>query len=325
MKALQTWTAHCGLLWALSAYAASATPLQTYTEAIPVQGGKSLAIKMVQVPGGTFSMGSPSGEAGREKHESPPHQVRVSPFYLCTTEITIELFLAYYEETHTSKKAFERAQAAQKKSSAAGGEVDAITGPTPVFGDMTMGYDHQHPAIGMTWHNAMTFCRWLAQKTGKPYRLPTEAEWEYAYRAGSQEAYGSVSDTETLPDYAWYADNADGTNPVAQKKPNAWGLYDMGGNVSEWVLDFYSAKTYGQRTPPSPVVDPQGPKTGRVHVARGGDFASPARNLRCAARGFEEDFWRFGDPQFPKSKWWLPELDIIGIRVAMSRDPDSQE
>lgn len=312
----------CGLIWALCASVASATSLPIHTETIPIRDGKPLTIEMVLIPGGTFHMGSPASEAGHEAHEGPPQAVQVNPFYLCTTEITIELFLAYYEETHTTKKAFERAEAAKKRP---GGEVDAITGPTAVFGDMTMGYDHQHPAIGMTWRNGKTFCRWLTQKTGKPYRLPTEAEWEYAYRAGGQEAYGSVSDTETLPDYAWYADNADGTNPVAQKKPNAWGLHDMGGNVSEWVLDFYSAKTYAERTSPSPVVDPQGPKTGRVHVARGGDFGSSAQNLRCAARGFEEDFWRFGDPQFPKSKWWLPELDIIGVRVAMSRGADSQE
>ncbi|MCH8194385.1 MAG: SUMF1/EgtB/PvdO family nonheme iron enzyme, partial [Planctomycetes bacterium] len=251
MSTLPSMSVHCGLLWALCASVASATSLQIHTEAIPIEGGKPISIEMVLIPGGTFQMGSPASEAGHEAHEGPAQAVRVNPFYLCTTEITIEFFLAYYEETHTTKKAFERAQTIKKES---GGEVDAITGPTPVFGDMTMGYDHRHPAIGMTWHNAMTFCRWLAQKTGKPYRLPTEAEWEYAYRAGSQGAYGSVKDTEVLRDHAWFADNADGTNPVAQKKPNAWGLYDMGGNVSEWVLDFYSAKTYAERTPPSPVV-----------------------------------------------------------------------
>jgi len=114
-------------------------------------------------------MGSPASQAGHEAHEGPPQAVQVSPFYLCATKITIEFFLAYYEETYTTKKAFERAQAVKKES---GGEVDAIIGPAPVFGDMTMGYDHQRPTIGTTWHDAMTFCRWLAQKTGKPYRLP---------------------------------------------------------------------------------------------------------------------------------------------------------
>jgi formylglycine-generating enzyme required for sulfatase activity len=188
---------------------------------------------------------------------------------------------------------------------------------------MTMGYSKQHPALGMTWHNAMTFCKWLSEKTGKTYRLPTEAEWEYACRAGSTSMFAHGDDPDGLTDYAWFDENADDEiHAVGKKKPNAWGLHDMLGNVNEWVFDFYSSDAYAAAAKQNPAVNVQGPKTGKVHVARGGAYESPAEELRCASRAFEEDWWRFGDPQIPKSIWWLPELDIIGIRVARSIDDD---
>ena len=283
-----------------------------YTETITVKDGSKLSLDMVLIPGGTFTMGSPAGEAERLEHEGPQRQVQVNPFYLCTTETTLELFLAYYGETGTAKKDFIETEAAQKEEQTKDG-VNAITGPTPVYGDMTMGYSKKHPAIGGTWHNAMTFCRWLSQKTGKKYRLPTEAEWEYAARCGSNSAFGVCDSEESMKDYAWFTDNADmEPHAVGTKKPNAWGLYDMNGNVREWVQDFYSPAAYTLDAK----ANPTGPAEGKVHVARGGFYDSPAGELRCAARAFEEDWWRMNDPQIPKSKWWLPQIDSIGFRVA---------
>jgi formylglycine-generating enzyme required for sulfatase activity len=248
--------------------------------------------------------------------------VHLQPFYLCTTETTLELFLAYYQETVSAKKDFFEMQEAKKDEEQAGKEdVHAITGPTPVYGDLTMGYEETHPAIGMTWHNATVFCKWLSQKTGKSYRLPTEAEWEYAGRAGTTHVFGFGDDPNGLVDVAWCEDNADGeTQPVGKKRPNAWGLYDMLGNVCEWVHDFYSPTTYQEAAKDNPAVNPRGPETGKVHVARGGAYHSTAEELRCAARLFEEDWWRSGDPQIPKSKWWLPDMDFIGFRVARSAE-----
>ena len=147
---------------------------------------------MVLIPGGTFTMGSPAGEADRAEHEGPQRQVQVNPFYLCTTEITLELFLAYYQETGHRQEGVRRERGGPEDEAENAAGVNAITGPTPVYGDMTMGYSKKHPAIGGTWHNATTFCRWLSQKTGKKYRLPTEAEWEYAARAGSTSAVRRV-------------------------------------------------------------------------------------------------------------------------------------
>jgi formylglycine-generating enzyme required for sulfatase activity len=299
-----------------------------YTETIAAPNGEKLSLEMVLIPGGTFTMGSPAGEAGRADHEGPQHKVQVDPFYLCTTEATIELFLAYYQETGTAKKDFIDVQEDKKNDEAAQKKdgVDAITGPTPVYGDMTMGYSKKHPAIGMTWHNAMTFCQWLSQKTGKKYRLPTEAEWEYAARAGTTYVFGYGDDPEKLGDYAWYEATADfEINAVGTKKSNAWGLYDMQGNVREWVHDFYSPTAYEAMARKNPAVNPQGPESGEVHVARGGCYDSPAEELRCAARGFEEEWWRMNDPQIPKSKWWLPQIDVIGFRVAACAEDDAQK
>ena len=304
---------------AASQAAAQDRPAKKFTETVTTKAGEKISLDMVLIPAGNFRMGSPTNEAGRKDDEGPQHEVRVDNFYLCTTETTIELFMAYYQETVSAKRDFISTQESQKQTEKADSEVDAITGPTPVYGDMTMGYENQHPAMGMTWHNAMTFCRWLSKNTEKEYRLPTEAEWEYACRAGTTDAYGFGSDPEKLKEYAWYEKTADSeTSAIAKKKANAWDLYDMLGNVREWVSDFYSPDAYKQAATKTPATNPKGPETGEIHVARGGDYSCPAEELRCAARAFEEKWWRSGDPQIPKSIWWLPEMDIIGFRVACS-------
>jgi len=302
-----------GVMTVAVTLAGQAASAKKYTETVTSKNGDKFSFEMVLIPGGAFQMGSPADQAGRADDEGPRHEVRLDSFYLCTTEATIGLFLAYYEETVTPKSE----QPAAKKAA----DVDAITGPTPVFGDVTMGYSKKHPAIGGTWHNAVTFCKWLSKKTGKQYRLPTEAEWEYACRAGAKTAYsfGDTPDPRQLVNAGWYKLNS-GHEPheVATRKPNAWGLYDMTGNVREWVSDFYSPAAYKQAAANSPAVNPKGPKTGEVHAARGGDYRASPELLRCAARDFEREWWRAGDPQIPKSNWWLPEMDIIGFRIARS-------
>lgn len=337
-----------------------------YTETVMTKGGEKLSFEMVLIPGGKFLKGSPKTEQGRKDNEGPQHDVRLQSFYLCTTETTYELFITYYEETVQEVKGEAKVVKRYKNKSGSSEDLDAITGPTPIYGDPTMGMGGgKHPSIGTTWHNAMTFCRWLSIKTGKKYRLPTEAEWEYAARAGGQAAYFFGGSPDKLKEYAWFEANSDQmTHEVAKKKPNPWGLYDMLGNVREWVYDFYSPTTYAPRpssdrarplsetqdgrgaedakkrrntvrhpaeaSPPrgvppetsgQPPVNPMGPKKGKVHVARGGDWDSAASDLRCAARAFEEDWWRFHDPQEPKSKWWLPQMDFIGFRIAISIEP----
>jgi formylglycine-generating enzyme required for sulfatase activity len=289
-----------------------------YTETVTAVSGDKISFDMVLIPGGEFLMGSSDKEAGRKDNEGPQHKVRLEPYYLCTTETTYELFWMYYEETVQR----DRDEARKKEK-----DLDAITGPTPIYGDPTMGMGGgTKPAIGGTWLNATTFCRWLSKKTGKKYRLPTEAEWEYAARAGTETVYFFGNDPKQLADYAWFEDNSEQTtHEVARKKPNAWGLYDMLGNVLEWVHDYYDPAAYAASAKNSPALNPRGPKQGKIHVARGGSWESGAEELRCAARAFEEDFWRFMDPQVPKSKWWLPQMGFIGFRVARSAEPATSE
>ncbi len=290
-----------------------------YTETITSESGEKSSFEMVLITGGTFIMGSPKGELGHQDDEEPQHKVRLDPFYLCTTETTLELFLTYYSETMSAKKDYFETEQASKDAEQSKNNVDAVTGPTPVYGDLTMGYEKNHPAMGMTWHNAMTFCKWASRKTGRKYRLPTEAEWEYACRAGTTNVFGFGNDPNRLADFAWYEANSDGqTRGVGKKKPNACGLYDMLGNVREWVYDFYSPNSYSNAANESPTVNPRGPTRGKVHVARGGDYNSSIEELRCAARAFEEKWWRSGDPQIPKSMWWLPQMDFVGFRIARS-------
>ena len=136
---------------------------------------------------------------------------------------------------------------------------DAVSKPTPPYADESWGFGKdKQPALGMTWHAAAEYCRWLSAKTGKTYRLATEAEWEYAARAGTTTPWSSGATPETLGDVAWYAANSGGKPHLGgQKKPNAFGLFDLHGNVAEWVIDQHEPKRY-ERSPalPSPLVSP---------------------------------------------------------------------
>ncbi|NLH16317.1 MAG: formylglycine-generating enzyme family protein [Phycisphaerae bacterium] len=296
-------------------------PAKKFTETVTTKAGDKITFDMVLIPAGTYTMGSPEAEAGHKDEEGPQRQVRLNAFYLCTTETTLELFLTYYDEMVTA-----RVEAAQVATATGSEEkaVDAVTGPTPVYGNVTMGYDKKYPAIGATWNNANTFCKWLTKKTGKSYRLPTEAEWEYACRAGTTTAYFFGDDPAPLGDYAWFKGNSDAEpHAVASKKPNPWGLFDMYGNVFEWVNDFYSPDAY--KAAAGSLVNPLGPETGKLHVARGGFYNLTPDLLRSAARGVEEKWWSMNDPQIPKSKWWLPQMDIIGFRVACTIDSKDAE
>jgi formylglycine-generating enzyme required for sulfatase activity len=279
-----------------------------FTETIP---GTSIAFEMVPIPGGSFRMGSDPGEPGRKPDEGPRHEVTVRPFYLGKYEVTWDVYQRFLD---TGIKA--------SIGSGAGEGPDALTYPTPPYADETFGFGRgKQPVIAVTWHAAMELARWISEKTGKHYRLPTEAEWEYACRAGSASPYSFGPKPAALGEHAWFAGNAKSRpHPVGLKKPNPWGLFDLHGNVSEWVLDRYQADFYGRPPGEGPLTVDLPGSARYPHVARGGSWKEKAPALRCAARRFSEPAWSKQDPQNPQSIWWHTEATEVGFRLAYVPD-----
>ncbi len=210
---------------------------------ISLELGRGVTMKFAPIPAGTFIMGSPENEQGRVGGETQ-HKVTISrPFYMGVTEIT----------------------QAQWRSI-------MLYNPSYLRGD-------ELPVEQVSWDDAVAFCRRLSARTGKPIRLPTEAEWEYACRAGTKTAFYTGEGTAALDEAGWYEDNAEyRTHPVGLKKPNAWGLYDMHGNVFEWCSDWYG------EYPPGEARDPTGPPTGLSRILRGGSWYRYPEYCRAAYR-----------------------------------------
>jgi formylglycine-generating enzyme required for sulfatase activity len=198
-------------------------------------------------------------------------------------------------------------------------KADAVSRPSTPYIDETWGYSkHGYPVLAITHHAAMEYCRWLSAKTGKVYRLPTEAEWEFACRAGTRTPYFFGNDSTQLGAYAWYAANSEETtHPVGKKKPNPWGLYDMYGNVAEWCLDHYQKDCYRafplNQFTTGPVKLPTADRY--PNVVRGGSWADTVVRCRSAARRASDKSWNRRDPMVPQSIWWLSDGDFVGFRV----------
>jgi formylglycine-generating enzyme required for sulfatase activity len=217
---------------------------------------------------------------------------------------------------HVKKEPNERDKAADEYQ---------LSQPTEPYSDMTFGMGKRGcPAICMTQLGAKVFCKWLTAKTGRYYRLPTEAEWEYACRAGSKTAYHFGDDPDDLDDYAWYFDNSDEKyHEIGQKKPNQWGLHDMHGNVAEWVLDQYTTDFYGSSPTDNPLACP---KTLFPRVVRGGSWDDDPDMLRSAARAQSTEEWKAQDPQIPKSMWYHTDALHVGFRIVRPlREPSEEE
>ncbi|MBO4443525.1 MAG: SUMF1/EgtB/PvdO family nonheme iron enzyme [Bacteroidaceae bacterium] len=302
------------------------TSFANFTETVPTTGA---SIAMVAIPGGTFQMGSNKGDAYSDADEYPRHQVTVSPFFMSEVEVTWDQYWAFYAETMSEGRTPpEKVYANNSRE-----DVDAVSGPTPPFGTPDQGWGMgERPAITMTWYAAKTFCQWLSLKTGKHYRLPTEAEWEYAARGGTDTPYffdgkpskftnGSLrnrifgADTTGINRYVIYANNSRSrTQEPSRVKANPFGLKNMVGNVAEYCSDWYDAAAYSLAADGS--VNPQGPASGTEHVVRGGSYMDDAADVRCAARAHtEHDAWLRTDPQNPKSIWWYSDIKGIGFRI----------
>lgn len=281
-----------------AAGAQQSSNFESYETTIP---GSSVAFKMLPVPEGQFLMGSPDKEPGRNSDEGPQKNIKISAFWMGRYEVTYDEFLLFFNDESTSRNS----------------EVDGVTRPTPQYIDLSwgMGKAGGFPVNSMSQRTALMYCRWLYKKTGVFYRLPTEAEWEYACRAGSNTAYYFGNDVKQLKDHAWLAANSKNKyQKVGQKKPNAWGLYDMIGNVAEWTLDQYNEKALAQltdgATDPTLSQEDVYPK-----VVRGGGYLDKPEAGRSAARSKSDPSWNKRDPQIPKSKWWLTDGMQVGFRL----------
>lgn len=254
---------------------------------------------MAPVPAGDFLMGSSGTDPKAKKDEQPQHKVRVDAFWMQAHEVTWDEYRLFMFDNRNGGAPVDEM-------------VDALSRPTRPYVEMSfgMGLDG-YPAISMTQHAANKYAEWLSAKTGEFYRLPTEAEWEYACRAGATTPYSFGSDSAQLGDYAWYSGNSKGKyQKVASKKPNAWGLYDMAGNVMEWTLDQYAPYAAGAQV--NPWVKATKPYP---HAVRGGSWNDGADMLRCATRVASDPSWKQQDPQLPKSIWYHTDAQWLGFRL----------
>lgn len=282
-----------------------------------------VVFEMLPIPGGVYVMGSPEDEENRNEDEGPQHKVKIEPFWMGKTEVTWDEY-----DTWRLNLDIQRRELAGRTPDDVDKEADGVTRPTKEYTDMTFGMGHDgFPAICMTQLAAKMYCQWLSEKTGQYYRLPTEAEWEYACRAGTTTAYSFGDDADKIDDYAWYYDNSDDTyHKVGQKKPNPWGLYDMHGNVSEWCLDQYVADYYGKFDPNEVAIFPVAvPKTLYPRSARGGSWFDDPETLRSAARISSSEDWKIQDPQLPQSMWYHTDADFVGFRVIRPLKPQTPE
>lgn len=300
----------CLFLAAFVGYNYQSQDFQPYIQNIP---DASVTFGMTPIPAGVFTMGSIAGD----DDEKPLHQVEISAFWMGTHEVTWDIFEMFLD------KNYEEAISEKPLPS----HVDGLSRPSIPYLDMTFGMGKENkPAIGMTQYGAIQFCKWLYLKTGVFYRLPTEAEWEYACRAGSSDSYFFGTDEGKLSDYAWFEKNSAGlTQEIGQKKPNPWGLYDILGNVMEWTSDQYGADLYSARGD-TKTIDPKIPvKILYPGAIRGGSFKSEPSELRSSKRFASTPEWKRIDPQIPKSQWWFPEAPFLGVRLVRPLDPPSPE
>ena len=282
--------------------------MKSYESQIPKT---AVPYSMVAIKGGEFMMGSPESEADRGDDESPQTKKVLKPFWIGKYEVTWDEYEPFMlTNVGRNKDGSRQVWAPTDKPE------DLISQPTPPYQPMDFGMGRDgYPAICMAHHAANKYCEWLSAQTGHFYRLPTEAEWEYAARAGTKTAYFWGDDPKQLKDYAWFFDNAPNFQyaKIGLKKPNPWGLYDIYGNVCEWTLDQYAedsfvklgqaGNAYAKSTTPYP------------HVARGGHYDDDPYMCRSAARRFSDPNWKQQDPQLPKSIWYLTDATWLGMRI----------
>lgn len=282
-----------------------------------------VSFEMIPIPGGKFKLGSPDSEKGRNKDEGPQVEVEIEPFWMGKCEVTwaeYRLWMNYIDRFQDFES--KRVNGVNEKNIA-----DAVSAPSLLY-DPTFVFEHGEdkrlPAVAMTQFAARQYTKWLSKATGQIFRLSSEAEWEYACRAGTTTAYSFGDDEKQAGKYAWTAENSkEKPHFVGTKKPNPWGLHDMHGNVLEWTLDAHAKQGYER------LVDfhlkrrdeqqalTNWPKAIYPRVVRGGCFEFDVPLARSAARLASDIAWQDTDPNIPKSPWWMTDnpCRAVGLRV----------
>jgi formylglycine-generating enzyme len=308
-------------------------------------GESGVSFDMVPVPGGIIRVGSletsPTRErgnsyptlkleteVGRSNDEGPCFEVELSPYWVGKTEVTWKQYECFMRMDGYLRKL----ASAEVRKVIPNDHPDAITVPTQLYAEShhrELSSSGDHPAVTMTQYAAKQYTKWLSKMTGDQYRLPTEAEWEHAARAGSQAAYCFGDDIEILEQYAVYdplPNSQTEASVVASKKPNAFGIHDMHGNVWEWTIEHYSDSGYAKQDRRRFVgfEGTQWPTSIDSQCVRGGCWNDPPSRLRAAARmGSDKNEWAQEDPECPTSPWWYTSdpSRMVGMRIVRSLDP----
>ncbi len=292
---------------------------EDYSSKVPLTGAN---YHMVAVKGGEFLMGSPLTEPKRGQDEGPQVNVQVDSFWIGKFEVSWDEYEPYMITRADRRKNGSRTDYDPQVHTL----VDAVSQPTKPYTEMSFGMGQKgYPAISMTFHAANKYCQWLSAQTGHFYRLPTEAEWEYACRAGTTTAYSFGDDPAKIAEYAWYYKNANEKyQKIGLKKPNPWGLHDMHGNVMEWTIDQYVPDYFAiiKDHPNNPTIKADKPYP---HSVRGGGWDDDPDKLRSAARRGSDPLWKQQDPQLPKSIWYHTDARWLGFRIVRPEKIPSPE
>lgn len=326
-----------------------------YAERIP---GTDIEFQMIPVPGGVVEVG-----LGRDAHSddaeyptSTPLRVRVEPRWVGAHEVTWDEYWQFMsldrsfsqikqlrslvarsankgEPVAPLLKKFDRLWRAIEATPS---HVDGVTSPTPLYDPSATyesGEEPELPAVTMSPYAAKQYTKWLSAITGVEYRLPSEAEWEHAARAGGAGPFGAGAEgaeitADSLSDYAWLLDNSDYVaHDVGEKTPNAWGLYDVLGNAAEWVLDEYRTEPQEQADDESVAWDAAvWPEPSTSRIAKGGFYAAEAADCRVASQlPSDDEEWKLSDPNYPKSPWWFTEWPATGIGFRVVRPLEAMD
>ena len=273
--------------------------------------GTNYGLEMIPIEGGNFLMGSSNTEKNRSLDEGPAHLVQVKSFWMAKHETTWDLYHLFMIRD------IDKNQPIYNSKSEVNIKVDGVSSATTPYVEMSFGMGTDgYPAISMTQLAAKKFCKWISAMTGNFYRLPTEAEWEYACRAGTNTAYSFGDDLSLIDDFAWHNNNSeDSYQKVGGKKPNPWGLFDMHGNVSEWTLDKYEERAYLKYKDTLSFDPYEKPVKIYPRVVRGGSWIDSSSKLRSASRKKSSKEWKKQDPQIPRSIWWHTDAQFVGFRI----------